>query len=329
MVNISERKYSTTLNSDSSESSRISTASMKLILEKLKNQTKRSSTDQNYLSIWRKFNKFIVKLDYRPESWEDRISLYAAFLVNEGIQSSTLRCYYSAIKSILRDDGYIVNDNKVLLNSLAKACKLVNDRVITRLPIKSKLLEILLFEVERMFSEQPYLDIMYKSLFLLAYYGLFRIGELTTGSHPLKAANVHVAQNKNKILLILYSSKTHGKESRAQRIKISANEKWNDKHFFCPFKASREYLAIRGNYASEDDPLFVFSDHTPVHPYQVRKVLKSTLESVNLIPSLYSFHSLRIGRSTELVMKHNWSVDRLRIAGRWKSKVVFKYIRNY
>ena len=109
---------------------------MKLILEKLKLQTKRESTARNYLGIWRKFNAFVVKLDFRPATWEDRISLYAAFLVDHGIQSSTLRSYYSAIKSILRDDGYFVDDKKVLLNSLARACKLVNDRVVTRLPIR-------------------------------------------------------------------------------------------------------------------------------------------------------------------------------------------------
>ena len=57
-----------------------------------------------------------------------------------------------------------MDDNKVLLNTLAKACKLVNDKVKTRLPIQNKLLELLLFEIERLYDSQPYLETMYKTL---------------------------------------------------------------------------------------------------------------------------------------------------------------------
>ena len=257
-----------------SSSSRISANSMRIILDKLKTSCRRKSTNMNYIGIWRSFNSFIIRLDSMPESWEDRISLFMAFLVNDGKQSSTVRSYYCAIKAILFDDGYKVNDNKVLLNTLAKACRIINDRVRTRLPIRVKLLEILLFEIQRLFDNQPYLEVMYKAIFLLGYYGLMRIGELTTGSHPIKASNVHIAQNKNKILIVLYSSKTHGKESRPQRIKITANEK-GCKGFFCPFRISRKYLEMRGDYFSDDDPFFIFKDQTPVPPKHVRAVLKS------------------------------------------------------
>ena len=303
---------------------------MEQVLARLKCRTKRGSTDQNYLGIWRKFNGFLLQLDRRPDTWEDRICLYAAYLVNNGVQSSTLKSYYSAIKSILRDDGYIVNDEKILLSTLAKACRLVNDKVVTRLPIRGKLLEILLFEIQRMYQDQPYLEIMYKSIFLLAYYGLFRIGELTTGSHPVKAANVHIAQNKEKILFILYTSKTHGRESRAQRVKIVGNnEQKNIENFFCPFRISREYLALRGNYICETDPFFIFRDQSPVTPYQVRRVLRKALEAVNLVPSNYSFHSIRIGASTDLICRRNMSIEHLKIAGRWKSNAVYRYIRSF
>ena len=63
---------------------------------------------------------------------------------------------------------------------------------------------------------------MYKALFLLGYYGLMRVGELTASPHVARAANVNVALNKNKILIILYTSKTHGLEARPQRIKITS-----------------------------------------------------------------------------------------------------------
>ena len=243
------------------------------------------------------------------------------------MQSQTLKSYISAIKGILIDDGYQWNQEKILINTLTKACKLINDRVRTRLPIKLNLLEILLFEIERIFASQPYLECLYKTIFMLAYYGLFRIGELTTGDHPIKAKDVHIAQNKNKLLIVLYSSKTHGLDSVPQEIKISSNASKLSNRQFCPFKSSREYLAIRGNYNSDKDPFFIFRDQNPVRPPHVRKVLRETLSGVNLNPRLYDTHSFRIGHATEMLLTQKLSIAQVKIAGRWRSNTVFKYIR--
>ena len=54
---------------------------------------------------------------------------------------------------------------------------------------------------------------MFCALFAMAYYGLMRIGELTAGEHQVKAKEIHMGQNRNKLLIVLHSSKTHGAES--------------------------------------------------------------------------------------------------------------------
>ena len=162
----------------SSESSTISTREMHLILERLKLQCHRSSTNKNYYAIWRKFNEFLLKLDFRPRSWEQRVSLYGAYLVNRGIQSSTLKSYVSAIKCVLCLDDYQWDDSSVLLHTLTRACKVTNDTIHTRLPVQIGLLEIILFKCERLFNNQWYCEILYKTIFILAHYGMFRIGEL-------------------------------------------------------------------------------------------------------------------------------------------------------
>ena len=305
---------------------------MENILERLKCCKNRESTNKMYLSVWRKFNNFVIKLDVKPKLWEDRASLFGAALVEDGFQSSTLKSYISAIKRILVDDGYQWDDKKMLLNTLTKACRMVNDRVKTRLPIHKGLLEILLFELERMFQNQPFLEILYKAIFALAYYGMFRIGEITTGTHPVKAKNVHIGRNKDKILMILFTSKTHGLESKPQEVKISAKglnrESNTAKQFFCPFQIARNYLEIRGNYKSDDEPFFIFRDYQPVKPSHAREILKETLKSVNLDPSFYDCHSFRIGRTGDMVFKYKKTIEEVMKAGRWKSNVVFKYIKN-
>ena len=203
--------------SSSVSSSRISTGSMRLILEKLKGFKNRKTTNNNYLRIWRNFNIFLMRLDCMPREWEDRTSLYIAHLIDQGIKSATVKSYISAIKTTLVNDNYKWDDSKVLLNTLTRACRVINNVVMTRLPIHCSLLELMLFEIERVFANnnQLYLEHLYKAIFSLGYYGLMRVGELTVneGGHTVKAKDVHLATNKEKLLVILYTSKTHGVNS--------------------------------------------------------------------------------------------------------------------
>ena len=148
----------------------------------------KSMTAKTYLSAWRGFNKFLLCLDHKPEHWEERISLYIAYLVDNGTQSSTIKSYFSAIKKLLWSDNYYkLDENRILRNTLTSACKLINDRAHTWLPAHIDLLEILMFEFEGMFKTQHYLEILYKTIFLIGYYGLLRIAEMTMSPHTLKA----------------------------------------------------------------------------------------------------------------------------------------------
>ena len=317
--------------SASSESSRISSKDVKIILNNLLTKQNRDSTTMTYLRIWRQFNSFLIKLDDRPNKWEDRVVLFLAYKIENGLQSASVKSYNSAIKRVLIDDGYHWDDNKVLLTSLTRACKLVNDRVRTRLPIHYGLLELILFEVERIFilesQNQVFLDALYKALFALSYYRLFRVGELTFSQHVVKACDVHIAMNKQKMMLVLYTSKTHGHESRPQKIKITskATESRGNyrSRYFCPFQLARNYMSLRGSFVSPWEPFFIYRDGTPVTPSNARTVLKNILTRLGLDEEYYGMHSFRIGRTSDLV-KFHYSIEEVKILGRWKSSIVYK-----
>ena len=300
-------------------SSRVSASYMFSILEKLRVQNNRKSTKDNYFSIWRAFNKFIVALDYRPDSWEVKVYLFVTHLVNSGRKSSTVKSYVSAIKLVLKDDGYYLSEDRILLNSLTRACRLQNDTVYTRLPINIKLLEILLFEIGRYYSKQEYLVRMYHALFCLAYYGMFRVGELGYSQHSAKAADIYMGMNKNKILVLLHSSKTHGKESRAQKIKITESpQKLHEfTRHFCPFTVLREFMIERGGFESPSEQFFIFRDGAPVRPQHIRNLLNKLLITLNLNHKLYGVHSFRIGHCTDL-FKWGCSIPVLKAWGRWR-----------
>ena len=114
------------------------------------NNQNQASTMANYRRIWIQFNNFIIKLDRVPKLWEDQAALSAAYQIDRGAQSSSVKSYMSAIKKVLVTNKYRWQDEFVMLNSLTKACRLVNDRLRTQLPIHHSLLELLLFEVDRL-----------------------------------------------------------------------------------------------------------------------------------------------------------------------------------
>ena len=176
---------------------------------------------------------------------------------------------------------------------------------------------------------------MYKALFAISFYGLLRIGEVTYSTHVIKAKNVHMAINKEKLLLILYLSKTHDEGVRPQKIKIVSNRKNNDflkkvkltHSYFCPFILINNYIAARGcELNSENEQFFVLSNGSPLMPVMARNLLKKLIANLGLDDRLYNFHSFRIGRSSDLI-KFGYSVEEVKRIGRWHSNAVYKYIR--
>ena len=105
----------------SSDSSKISTQIMYDILDHLKLLSKRDSMKANYYTIWKLFNKFVMKLDIIPSNWEDRIFLFLANMVNEGRKSATVRSYYSAINAVLLYHNHKVVDDFIQLTAITKA----------------------------------------------------------------------------------------------------------------------------------------------------------------------------------------------------------------
>ena len=320
----------------SSHQTSISTRSLELIVEKLKSQCHRDSTRKMYYLAWKKFAEFFQKLDVKPQTWEERIVLYIGYLVDTKKQSSTIKSYLSAIRAVLKIDGVKLSEDMFLVSSLTKACRLLNDKVKTRKPIPKNDLERLLHQVQSHFENdekginQPYLKILYQTLFATAYYGMFRIGELTAGSHPILAEDVQVGQNKNQIKFTLRSSKTHAQYNNPQVVKISSMtipdrqaQGISEDSKFCLYQLLRIFGRIRGP-CHKGQPFFVFRDGSPVKPNHMSAVLKTILLEAGMNPSNFSVHSFRIGRSSDL-LKLGLSVETIKKLGRWKSNAVFRY----
>ena len=232
--------------------------------------------------------------------------LFKAHLVEIGRQSSTAKTYISAIKAVLVMEGISLKAENYELRALTRACRRIKDRVKMRLPIGKRLIRLLLDKIDVMLEKQNYVRIMYKALFVLAYYGHFRVGELSKGDHPVHVTDVHVGRNKRKMQIILRTSKTHGLGDNPQKVMIKSFERklefreMRKSHkivdiepqdrCFCPYNLVQDYVDIRDGYNKADEPFFTFRDGRPVTPVQVRTVLNDALTAVGLKVEMYGTH---------------------------------------
>ena len=277
-----------------------------------------------YYNVWKNFNSFFIRLDNKPTDWEDRLVLYVGFLIDNNRKSATIKSYISAIKLVLLENDNELNEDRFLLNSLTRACKLKNDFVKNRFPIRRMLLDVVLQETSKYFEQegQVYLSCLYRAIFASAYYRLLRIGEVTSGDHPVLAKDVRVGENKEKLLFILRSSKTYEKSKKPQLVKISGAIKMKK---FCPFRFIQEFIAIRPCRKTNTEVFYIFRDRSPVRPHHARRILKLMLSIAGFKPQLYDTHSLRIRHCVDL-LQMGISVETIKKLGRWKSNCIFTYL---
>ena len=299
-------------------------------MEHLKLERNRSSTRRNYHTIWKIFSRFYLKLDVKPTEWEDRMTLFIGYLIDQNKKSTTINSYVSAVKAILLEDGVKINADSFLLSSLERACKFRKNKATVCFPIHRQLLDMILKKVDQIFlsknKNQPYLNILYKAMLATAYYGLFRVGEIAQSPHVIKARDIHIGENKEKLLFILRSSKTHS--GSIQSVKISATKLKNKEVIrnYCPNDLVKQYLKEWPKYKNNSEPFFIYRDSLPVSPAKINRILKRTLKDCGIDESNFIIHGMRVGRAGDL-LKLGVSVETIKKLGRWKSNAVFTYLR--
>ena len=324
--------------SASSTSSTLSTLEIEQIINRLRHEQHRSSTRRNYYAIWKLFNEFFIRLDSKPANWTDRLTLYVGHLIKENKQSSMVRSYVSAIKAVLKMNRVKIKEDQYLLASLTKACKLRNDTIRHRFPIRGDMLTVLLNKTKKFFyrRNQPYLSKLYRAMLSTAYFGLLRLSEITTveHQHPILARDVQVGVNKRKMLLILRSSKTHNKGMHPQLVKIASSPAKSKQKgschklkLPCPYKILDKYMKAHGGFRSADESLFVFADNSPVQPQHFSSFLKTNIKKAGFNEKFYGTHSIHAGRCCDLYSL-GVSVETIKKLGRWRSNAVFKYLKS-
>ena len=193
-------------------------------------------------------------------------------------------------------------------------------QVDTRLPITRSILHRMLVALPYICSS-PFYKISYRSMFLLAFYGFLRVGEMTRNlgqvdNHCLLISAVQFLVNGLTISFISYKHSVPGKI-----VKLFVSKQVNQE--MRPVVVLQRYLAVRGDYGG---CLFVHPIGSPISRSQFTDILQKTLSFIDSSSSLNKGHSFRMGSCT-WYMQQGKTDSQIRSMGRWRSNAFLKYIR--
>ena len=266
------------------------------------------------------FNKFRNGCSLK-ENWPAPVSHITYFIANcfeKGYAAATITTYIAGIGFYHKINGWTDPLNSFLIKKLLEGCRRLRPQADTRAPVTLGILEKIL-SVLASICYSHYETTLFKAVFVLAYYGLFRVSELVyteKGGQPLTAKDLLVENDGRGLLVTIRASKTSRKPVI---IRIPQERAPNS----CPIQLISEYLKMR---PQSSEILFVHSNGLPLTRYQFSAVLKKATMALSLSAGTFKTHSFRIGRATQLAIE-GVSEDKIRVMGRWKSDAYKTYIR--
>ena len=246
---------------------------------------------------------------------------FISYLSLKGASPSTARSYVSGIGFKCKVEGVPdITQNFLVKKLLLGMSKLgiVRDR---RLPITIDLLKNIARVLPAVCSSN-YEATLFSAIFSMAYFGLFRVGELVVNSssnlnHAVDILNVRMQEHDNVLEVLLSHSKTDQKGKGTVIALPAVNTP------VCPVVSMKAYMSLR---PEQSGPLFIHFSGTPVSRFQFASVLKKALHFLNVQNDCYKSHSFRIGAASCAASK-GLSEDRLKQLGRWESKAYKSYVR--
>ena len=245
---------------------------------------------------------------------------YIVFLSNKGYSAPTAKSYISGISFKLKMHDSVDHTKSFvaqkLLTGMSKKYKSADLRHPITLSILRKIITVLPKVCNSQFEQ-----VLFSSIFSLAFFGFLRIGEITDSAgvdHTIQVDDVQFDDNKNSVTVTIQSSKTdqYGYNETLQVMK-------NSDRIVCPVKQLLAYLVIRPKIQG---PVFCHLNHKSVTRFQVSSILKSALSFNGYNPDHYNTHSFRIGAATTAALMGKTD-DEIKLMGRWKSNTFRRYIR--
>lgn len=278
-----------------------------------------TNTQLAYSSGIRVFERF--RSDYSLEAlWpttDQQIVLFIAYCFEIGRAPSTITTYLAGINFYHKINNWKDFQDSFVIQKILEGCRRSRPLCDLRAPITRKILVAICTVLPNTCYNQ-YESALFRALFALSYFGLFRVSEVVAcaGTATLLVSDTTLEQNSITIRLQSYKTKQKG---HPVKLKIPADSDIR----ICPVAAVRDYMAGR---ASLPGPLFCHANNAPVTRQQFSSVLSKCLKKTIYMSGHYRSHSFRIGRATDLASR-GMQADTIMLLGRWRSDCYKHYIR--
>ena len=282
------------------------------------------STKQSYTRAWKLFYEVMSTLnipyegvDSLPLSYQ-QVLLFISFLIAKRYAPTTVISYVSALSYAHKMSGvYDPCAVFAVQKALAAATK-ISPTLDHRLPITLTILSSLTKSLDTT-TVNPYLRSLFRAMYLVSFFALMRVGEVTTNSSGF--VTLKSDQIKFYPTHVVLTIRHFKHNITCQPVQLVLTKQQDPA--ICPVLALNHYFHLRGTQLG---PLFCFPDLKPVPRHFFIKNLKFNLNFCGLDTSLYQSHSFRIGGAS-FFASLGFSDEQIRLLGRWKTTTFRIYIR--
>ena len=243
---------------------------------------------------------------------------FIGYLHLQGYAPTSITSYVCAIGYVHKLKSLTDPSSDFIVQRLLAAVTKVRPNTDARLPITLPILRQLVLSADTVITN-TYHRTLLRAMLVVAFYGLMRIGEITSDQQSRTYLTLSHLSFKSDHAQLLITQFKHNSTGRPFHIVLP---KQSDATL-CPLLALRNYLSIRG---STPGPLFCFPCHRPIPRNFFITKLNNLLNFCGLDTTLYKSHSFRIGAAS-FYAENGLSDEQIRLLGRWKSNAFRKYIR--
>jgi hypothetical protein len=215
------------------------------------------------------------------------LAMFLTYLDIKGYAPASIISYNSAIGYVHRLAGLPDPTSVNLIQKILSALVKISPSVDSRLPIT----EVLLFrmvESLKFVENSDYTKSLLHAMFVIAFFGLMRIGEVTSDNINQTAIMLNQIQlDKHKVTITISKFK-HNIELQPFDIILYRQEQPQ----ICPVRVLSHYLKLRG---LQRGPHFVFANINPIPRYFFNRKLKECISFCGLDATCFKSHSMRIG----------------------------------
>ena len=247
---------------------------------------------------------------------------FVSYLTYKQFSPNTIKSYISGISYYCKLYNLQDTTQTFLLRKVLMGLGRWNNRTDNRKPITLEILHNII-QLLPTICKSMYESALFSAIFTTAFYGYFRMGELVQNSchdpgHAIQIEDVTYNTHTNAIHIFLKHSKTD-QVGKGATVIISPT-----RQSLCPVITIRAYMQMRHR---SPGTFFCHLSGKPATRYQVSAIFNMVIEKIGLDKQTYKFHSFRIGAATS-----DWAMGvnehDIAIKGRWKSRCLYRYIRN-